>query len=127
MARTSTKAADRAKSQVQIIDRDLYHLREIRRRYSSRMVKMGLASWIIGIVAFTASIYIWVGINIASGLVNIWAPLLIVALAAPIVISAIFIRRLVAKERRLEQMRKNLLDRFEKAMLKKVEKMVTKK
>ncbi len=127
MAKVSSKAADKAKSQVQIIDRDLYHLREVRRRYSSRIVKMGVTSWIIGIVAFTASVYIWVGINIASGLFKVWAPLLIIALAAPIVISTIFIRRLIAKEKRLEQMRKNLLDRFEKAMLKKVEKMVTKK
>lgn len=128
MAKNPTKkSAEEARRQIQVLDRDLYHLRRVRESYSRRMLRMGMVMWVVGVLVFSFSIFIWVGFDTAVQNPHVWLPLLIIALAAPNFISAAFVRRLVIKERRLEQLRKNLVDRFEKAMLKKMERMVTKK
>jgi O-antigen/teichoic acid export membrane protein len=120
------KTATNAKRQMEVLDRDLYHLREIRRRYSNRVLKVGLVSWVVGVITFTISVIFWIGTDLLFQRPGLWLPFLIIALAAPIVISAVLIRRLVIKERNMEMLRKNLLDKFEKAMLKRMGKLVQK-
>jgi membrane protein implicated in regulation of membrane protease activity len=85
------------------------------------MLKIGLLAWEIGILAFTVAAILW-AFDLAVH-VPLWLPLLIIALAAPIVISAVCIRRFDRKEKTLERLRSNLLDRFERGMLKEAEKL----
>ena len=124
--RKNTKRALEVKHEIQIIDRELYHLRELYRRYSRRMLRAGLAIWVGGVVVFFLSATLLIGVQSLTTGLNVWSSLLIVALAAPILISALFIRRLEQKQRLLEQRRKNLMERFEEAMLKRVERIVKK-
>lgn len=120
---SKTKAAD-AKQQLQVIDRDLYHLRRAQWIFSKRMIKIGLASWLLGIFMFLLAIFVLVGLQVLQQTFSVWVPLIIIALATPIVISAIFVHRIVMKIQRLERVRKSLMERYEKAMLKRVEKMI---
>jgi TRAP-type C4-dicarboxylate transport system permease small subunit len=117
----SKKMGAGVKRRIEIIDRDLHRLRELRRGYCRHMLKIGVFMWEMGVFAFTVAAILW-AIDLAPH-VTVWLPLLIIALAAPIVISALFIRKLERKERTLEQLRKNLLDKFERGMLKEAEKL----
>jgi hypothetical protein len=126
MPRKVPKRAAEVKREIQVIDRELYHLRELQRRYSKRMLRGGIMIWICGILAFAAAGVIQVGVDSLLKNWGVWAPLLIIALSAPLVISALFIRRLELKEKRMELIRKNLMEKFEQAMLKRVEKLVRK-
>jgi hypothetical protein len=85
------------------------------------MLKIGLLTWEIGILAFTVAAILW-ALDLAAH-ASVWLPLLIIALVAPIVISAVCIRRFDRKEKTLERLRSNLLDRFEKGMLREAEKL----
>jgi len=126
MPKVSPKKAQEVKRQIQIIDRELYHLREIQRRYARRMLRAGTLIWVCGVIIFVVSVLISIGIESLTGTYGVWGPLLIIALSAPIVISAVFLRKLEKKEKHMEQMRKNLMEKFEQAMLKRVERMVKK-
>jgi O-antigen/teichoic acid export membrane protein len=117
------KAKIDARRRIEIIDRDLYHLREVRRGYCKRLVKMGMVSWAIGVLVFAAAALVLVGPQVLLRAPNLWLPLLIVAPAAPFSISAMFVRKLYKKEKHLELLRKSLMGRYEKEMLKKVEKL----
>jgi len=119
-----TKAGE-AKQQLQVIDRDLYHLRRTQWIFSKRMLKVGIATWVLGIIMFILGVLVSAGVQILQQTFNIWMPFLIIALVAPIVISALFVHKIVMKINRLERNRKNLMERYEKAMLKKVGKMVS--
>ncbi|MEM3402586.1 MAG: hypothetical protein QW179_02865 [Candidatus Hadarchaeales archaeon] len=119
------KAAAEIKREIQVIDRELYHLRELHRRYSRRLVKMGMAMWVVGTILFFATALFFIGLDVALRVVNIWSALLIVALAAPITLSAMFVSRLEKKMRKMERIRKGLMEEFEKAMIKRVGKLVS--
>jgi peptidoglycan/LPS O-acetylase OafA/YrhL len=120
------KAAD-IKNQLQVIDRDLYHLRRAQWIFSKRMLKMGIASWLLGLFMFLLAAFILVSFQVLQQTFSIWIPLILVALATPIIISAVFVHRIVMKISRLERARKNLMEKYEKAMLKRVEQMVSKR
>jgi O-antigen/teichoic acid export membrane protein len=84
---------------------------------------MGMTSWIVGVLVFAAAAFFLVGLENLSRAPNLWLPLMILAPAAPLSMSAMFIRRLYRKEEHLKQLRKSLLGKFEKEVLKKVEKL----
>jgi hypothetical protein len=85
------------------------------------MLKIGLLSWEIGVLAFTIAAFVW-ALDLAQH-VSVWLPLLIVALASPLLISAVFIRKLDRKEKTLERLRSGLLGRLEEGMLKEAKKL----
>ncbi|MEW6222739.1 MAG: hypothetical protein AB1476_05485 [Candidatus Hadarchaeota archaeon] len=119
----ATKARD-AKRELQIIERDLYHLRRTQWIFAKNMMKMGIASWLVGLLMFLFGVMVFTGFHILFNTHGVWIPLIIIAMAVPVMITAVFVHRIVVKIRRLERARKVLLDKYEKAMLKKVQKMV---
>lgn len=119
------KAAKDIKREIQVLDRELYHLRELHRRYSRRLLKMGMVMWVAGTILFFVTVLLFIGLDIATHTTNIWSPLLIIALASPITLSALFISRLERKMQKMERIRKNLMEEFEKAMVKRVKKIVS--
>ncbi|MEW6593182.1 MAG: hypothetical protein AB1305_05915 [Candidatus Hadarchaeota archaeon] len=118
------KTAKNAKRELQIIERDLYHLRRAQWIFAKNMMKMGMASWVVGLLMFLFGVVVFTGFQILFNTHGVWIPLIIIAMAVPIMITAVFVHRIVVKIRRLERARKALLDKYEKAMLKKVQKMV---
>ncbi|MFN4133258.1 MAG: hypothetical protein ACK4GQ_02685 [Candidatus Hadarchaeales archaeon] len=119
------KTAAEIKKEIQVIDRELYHLRELYRRYSRRLTKMGMAMWVGGTILFFATALFFIGLDVVLQVVNVWSALLIIALAAPIAISAMFVSRLEKKMKKMERMRKSLMEEFERAMMKRVGKLVS--
>lgn len=117
------KSAKDVKREIQVIDRELYHLRELQRRYSRRMLRAALIIWCAGVLIFFVSVALVMGVHFLT-MPPIWFSLLILALAAPIFITCIFVRRLELKQKALERRRKHLMEKFEEAMVKRVERIV---
>ncbi len=88
------------------------------------MLKLGMVAWILGLATFFFAIIV-INAQLLTQTFNIWIPLLIIALAAPVIITVIMIRKFVRKIRYLERLRHGLLTEYERAILKRVEKMIT--
>ncbi|MDI6642790.1 MAG: hypothetical protein QMD95_01900 [Candidatus Hodarchaeaceae archaeon] len=111
------------KRRIQTTDRELRHLNEIQWVYSKRMLKFGMAAWIFGLSTFFSAVIV-MDAQLLVPTYSIWLPLLILALAAPVAITAALIRKFALKIRYLERIRRDLLAEYEKAILKRVEHMV---
>ncbi len=118
------KKAVEIKRRIQTADRELRHLNEVQWIYSKRMLKFGMAAWIFGLSTFFFAIII-LNAQLLSPTYHIWLPLLIIGLAAPVAITASLIRKFAVKIRQLERIRRGLLSEYEKAILKRVEHIVT--
>lgn len=117
-----SKAAD-IKKQLQATDRELSRLHALQWLYAKRLLKFGIIFWIFGMgMFFTAMIII--DIRYLPQSFGIWAPLLIIALVIPIILTAIMLRKFGAKIRYLERLRHTLLTEYERAILKRVEKII---
>lgn len=114
------------KKQLQTTDRELSRLHQIQWLYSKRMLKFGMASWIFGLATFFFAV-ILMDAQLLTATFNVWVPLLIIALAVPVMITVVMIRKFARKIRYLERLRHGLLTEYERALLKKVEKMITEK
>jgi len=125
MPESKAQRAQAVKREIQVIDRELYHLRELQRRYSRRMLKAAVAIWCAGVAIFFISVMLLLG-SLLTATSTPWPSLLILALAAPIVITSVFVRRLEQRQKELERRRKHLMEKFEEAMVKRVERIVKK-
>ncbi len=117
------KALD-VKQRIQAADRELRHLNEVQWIFSKRMLKFGMAAWMFGLSTFFLAVVL-MGAQLLAPTYHIWLPLLILGLAAPIVITASLIRKFSLKIRQLERIRRDLLAEYERAILKRVEHIVT--
>ena len=126
MPRTVPLSALKIKQQLQTTDRELRHLNELQWIYSKRMLKFGMAAWIFGLCTFFFAVVV-INIQLLGTTYHIWLPLLIIALAAPVAITATLIRKFAVKIRHLERVRRDLLTEYEKAILKRVERIVVPK
>jgi hypothetical protein len=70
------------------------------------------------------SAIIIINANLLPQSYGIWAPLLIIGLAAPVIITAVVLRKFAAKVKYLERLRHTLLTEYERAILKRVEKII---
>jgi membrane protein implicated in regulation of membrane protease activity len=87
------------------------------------MLRAALIIWCAGVLIFFVSVALVMGVHFLT-MPPIWFSLLILALAAPIFITCIFVRRLELKQKALERRRKHLMEKFEEAMVKRVERIV---
>lgn len=87
------------------------------------MLKFGLAAWIFGLATFFFAIVV-INLQALMTTYNVWVPLLTIALAAPVAITVIMIRKFARKIRYLERLRRGLLTEYEEAILKRVKKMI---
>lgn len=120
---TPKKALD-IKRRIQTSDRELRHLNEVQWVFSKRLLKFGMAAWIFGLSAFFSAIVI-MNAELLGSTYQVWVPIIIIALAAPVIITASLIRKFAIKIRQLERIRRGLLAEYEKAILKRVEHIVT--
>ncbi len=114
------------KRQLSAVNRELARVQELQWTYSKRLLKFGIATWIFGLSTFLFSTVI-LNVGALGTTYNFWIPLMIGALAVPILITVAMIRKFSSKMRYLERLRHALLSEYEKAMLRKVEKMITEK
>lgn len=120
-----SKKALEIKRRLQTTDRELRHLNEVQWIYSKRMLKFGIVAWVFGLVMFFSAVLL-MDSRLLSPTYHIWLPLLILALAAPVAITASMVRKFAVEIKRLERIRRSLLAEYERAMLKRVEEMITK-
>jgi hypothetical protein len=114
------------KRQLRIAERELRRLNQTQWVYSKSMLKFGFAAWIFGLSIFFSAVMVMdVALLVAAQ--PVWAPLLVVALAAPVVVTAVLVRKFAVKIKRLERIRRGLLEEYERAVLRRVEEMVTKR
>lgn len=99
------------KRQLQIIERELNSLNKAQWSYAKNMLKFGLACWILGISAFFLAIMM-TDAELFGVAQPVWASLLIIALAAPVTVTAVFVRRVAIKIKRLERIRRGLLAEY---------------
>jgi len=118
------KNAATIKRELAIAERELRHITELQWTYAKRMLKFGFASWIFGISSFFSLLIIYDSKLLGESLLA--TPLLIVAAAAPIAITAVLLRKFSAKIKRIEHMRKSLLTEYERAILKRVGEIIKK-
>lgn len=116
------KALD-IKRQLQATDRELSRLHGLQWIYAKRLLKFGIIFWVIGLGMFFTAITI-INVNLLPQSYGIWGPLLILGLAAPVILTAIVLRKFAAKIKYLERLRHTLLTEYERAILKRVEKII---
>lgn len=120
--RVGGKSAATIKRELAIIERELRRISDLQWVFAKRMLKFGFASWIFGIACFF-SILIAYDSRLLGGSPTAY-PLLIIAAVAPITITAILIRKFNAKIKHIEHVRKTLLVEYERAILKRVDKII---
>lgn len=109
------------KRKLTVIEDELENLSSVQWVYAKRLLKYGIGAWIFGIAAFAATIAVLWGPEIIFEASPTIYSLLIIAGAAPILVSVVFIRRFRKKSDRLENLRNSLLNNYESALLDKVE------
>ena len=123
--RAPRKSAD-IKRQLQVAERELRHLNETQWSYAKSMLKFGFAAWVFGLSAFFFAIII-MNAEVFGAVQPVWTSLLVAALAAPVMVTAVLVRKFAVKIRRLERIRRGLLAEYEKAVLRRVGEIVTKR
>jgi len=126
MGDKSTKRSLDVKRKIQTTDMELHRLNEVQWSYSKRMLKFDMASWVFGMSSFVSTITI-TNLRLLGTTLATWAPLLIVALAVPIALTALLARKFAVKIKQLEAIRRKLLAEYEKAMLTRVGEMIVAK
>lgn len=101
--------------QLQITERELGHLKKIQRLYVKKMLKFGLAAWAFGLSVFFFAI-VMVNVELL-GPPPVWTSLLVGAPAAPVTITAVFVRKFAVKIKRLKRIRHGLMTKYKKAAL----------
>jgi len=107
---------------LQITERKLHHLREDRRSFTKNMLKFGFATWVFGLSVFFLVIMV-VGVKLFAGDLPIWTsflvgtPLLVGAPAAPVPMTAAFVRKFDIKVERLRHIRSGLVVKYQRALL----------
>ncbi len=122
--KTASSKALGLKQQLQAAGRELTRLQGLQWVYSKRMLKFGMAAWIFGLFTFFSAILL-MDARLLTTTYNLWVPLLIIAFAIPVLITVVMIRKFVRKIKYLERLRQGLLTEYERALLKRVEKMIT--
>jgi len=86
--------------------------------YIEKMLKFGLAAWVFGLSVFFFAI---VMVNVELfGAPPVWISLLVAVPAAPLTITAVFIRKHAVKTKRLKRIRHGLMTKYKKAALRPV-------
>ncbi len=94
------------KRELHLIDRELTDLTRLRWKYSKRMLKFGIAAWLVGVGAFVVALVIYGGIDLIMNAPLLSIVLVIAAVAAPMVITVVMIRKFSKSMAHLEQIRK---------------------
>ena len=122
--RTSRKSKE-IKRQLQIIERELRHLKETQRLYVEKMLKFGLTAWVFGLSVFFLAIVI---VNVKLfGAPPVWISLLVAVPAAPLTITAVFVRKFVVKIKHQKRIRRGLFAEYKKTALRPVELRIVRK
>ncbi len=116
-----TSDPEEIKRKLRIIEEELDNLSDIEWIYAKRLLKYGVAAWIFGIAAFISALMIFYGPDFFTATPATAYSLLILAGAAPVILSVIFIRRYRKEMEKLDGIREKLLSDYEKALLDKVE------
>jgi hypothetical protein len=87
------------------------------------MLKFGVASWVFGMFSFFSTMIIW-DLSLIGTTIPMWAPLLVSALAAPVALTALLVRKFAVRIKQLEILHRKLLTDYEKAKLASVGKMI---
>ena len=123
--RSKVKSAVAIKRELETTERELHHITEFQWIYAKRMLKFGFASWIFGLVLFFLILVIR-GLEFL-GRLSLAYPLLIIAIAVPVLITAFSVHKFNAKIKRLDRVRKLLLTEYEGAILKRASALIKKK
>lgn len=110
-----SKRVSNIQRQLEITQRELRHLSDFEWSYTKRLWRFSFASWIFGISCFFFTVILYDPSLISE--VPLAYPILILAIAAPLVIVLLLIGRLDRKVRNLERNRRILLARYEKALI----------
>ncbi len=122
---SQVKSAATIKRDLEITERELRHITEFQWIYAKRMLRFGFASWIIGLFLFFLILVIR-GLEFL-GRLSVAYPLLIIAIAVPVLITAFSVHKFNAKIKRFERIRKLLLTEYETAILKRASALIKKK
>lgn len=108
--------------QLRITERKLHHLKKNRWSFTKKMLKFGFASWVFGlsvfflaIVVMNAKLFVWPQ--------SIWTyslmvtPLLVGAPAAPVTMTAAYVRKYDTEIKRLRRIRRGLAAKYERVFL----------
>lgn len=123
--RTKVKSAASIKRDLEITERELRHITEFQWVYAKRMLRFGFFSWVFGLLLFFFILVIR-GLEFL-GRLTLAYPLLIIAIAVPIFITAFFVHKFSVQIKRLERVRKLLLMEYEGAILKRASNLIKKK
>lgn len=111
--------AVRIKRELEILERELNRLIEIRWTYGKRMLKFGVSSWIFGLSVFFLAITI-LDASLLGRIPLVSIFLLTFAATVPILITAVQIRRFGTIIKSQEYMRRTLLVGYQGAVLKRI-------
>lgn len=111
------KDPEEIKRKVQLVEDELSRLSDIKWDYAKSLLKFGFSAWFFGFSAYIASLLILEGPGFILDAPPLALSLLILAGAAPVIISVIFVFVYGKRMGRLDRLRSNLLSRYEKTLL----------
>lgn len=109
------------KRKVQVVENELENLSNLQWSYAKQLLKFGWAAWVFGVAAFVASLIVYQGPSLVFNAPVLSISLLIIAGAAPVIVTIFLIQKHRRKINRLERIRKGLLTQYESTLLKKME------
>ncbi len=106
---------------LEVLEDELEDLSEAEWDYAKRLLKYGLAAWVLGLSIFIFSLISFQGPEIMWGAPPLTFSLLIIAGAAPVIFISYFIQRDRKDVTNLSKIRSELLNNYETMLLKKMD------
>lgn len=106
------------KRELIVIERKLRHLIRTQWVYIKNMLKFGFAAWILGLWSFLFTVVI-TNTPIRGESLPVWSSLLILALATPIFVAAMFSSKFTFEIKRHKRIRSILMKGYRVAMMEK--------
>ncbi len=120
------RKTDALKRQLRTTERELHRLADVKWLYVKKMLKFGLAAWIFGLSSFFFAI-VMMNIELFGGPSPVWTSFLVGVPAAPVMITAVFVRKFAVKIKRLERTRRDLLAKYQKNRFRRMKRMTASK
>ncbi len=116
-----SKDPEEIRRKIEVVEEELQNLSDVEWGYAKRLLKYGLAAWVFGLSVFLFSLVSFRGPEILWGAPPLTFSLLIIAGAAPVIFTSFFIQRYRKEKTDLGKIRGDLLNNYEKMLLKKLE------
>ena len=115
-AQEVSRKLEDVEQQLRITERKLHRLKENRWSFTKNMLRFGFATWVFGLSVFILAIVV-MNAKLFGGAPLAWTSTLVGAHAAPVTVTAVFVRKFDIKIKHLRRIRRGLVEKYQRALL----------